>query len=60
MLQLEVSRADMERIRMLHREMPAKYPFDKLSFVFGVSREAVARIVKSKCEYTSTHCPVHK
>ena len=45
---------------MLHREMPAKYPFDKLSFVFGVSREAVARIVKSKCEYTSTHCPVHK
>jgi hypothetical protein len=44
----KVSRADMERMRMLHREMPSKYPYDKLSFIFGVSREAVARIVKSK------------
>jgi hypothetical protein len=31
-----------------HRELPSKYSYDKLSFVFGISREAVARIVKSK------------
>ena len=28
--------------------MPSKYTYDKLSFIFGVSREAIARIVKSK------------
>lgn len=33
---------------MQHRELPSKYSYDKLSFIFGVSREAVARIVKSK------------
>lgn len=44
----KISRADMERLRLLHNEMPQKYNYDKLAVVFGVSRAAVGRIIRSK------------
>jgi hypothetical protein len=43
-----ISRADMERVRLLHKEMPHKYNYEKLGFIFGVSRGAIGKILKSK------------
>jgi len=44
----KVSRADMNRIRMLHKALPGKYSYDKLAYVFGISRAAVGRIIRSR------------
>ena len=48
----KISRADMERLRLLHKEMPHKYNFDRLAFVFGISRNAVTKILRSKWQPT--------
>jgi len=44
----KVSRPDMERIRLLHAQYPLKYTKEHMAFVFGISRQAVARVLHSK------------